>query len=119
MLDEAGEDLAAVHLQTAIDVAERIPPIKPRDELSGDCFDTSASTRRLPADPTLVRAIGGALAVITTLMARQGGASVDEVARLLGIYALATKEACDDEGLIIACWGAILRDVAQTQRGET
>ncbi len=57
--------------------------------------------------------------MFATLMARQGGAPVDEVARLLGIYAAATNERSDDEGLLIACWSAILRDVAEAQRGET
>lgn len=118
MLDEAREQVAAVHLQMAIDVVERIPPMKPGDELPDERFGPSTSAPQLAADPALVRAIGGALAVFATLLARRGGSSVDEVADLLGIYALATQETSADEGLIIACWGAILRDVAEAQRGE-
>ncbi len=118
MLNEAGEDFAASHLQAAIDAAARVAPLKPGEELPDENIDPFASTR-LPAEPAMVRAMGGALAVIATLMARQGGVSVDEVARLLGIYAVATRETSSDEGLIIACWGAILRDVADAQRGQT
>ncbi|NBB42305.1 hypothetical protein [Sphingobium yanoikuyae] len=119
MLDEAREHRAANHLQAAIDAAERVSPMKPGDTLPDDSIDTPESTPQLAADPALVRAIGGALAVFATLMARQGGAPVDEVARLLGIYAAVTKERSDDEGLLVACWGAILRDFAEAQRGGT
>ncbi|WP_157084639.1 hypothetical protein [Sphingomonas pituitosa] len=115
MLDEAGEDRAAIHLQAAIDTAERKAPLKPGEEIADE---TSAVPPRtdLPADPALVRAMGGALAVIASVMARQGDVSLDEIANLLGIYAAATHETSANEGLIIACWGAILRDVAEAQR---
>lgn len=33
LLDEAGEDAAAVHLQWAHDIAARVPPMKPGDEI--------------------------------------------------------------------------------------
>lgn len=116
MLDEAGEGIAAAHLQMAIDVTERIPPMKPGDEMPDESVDTTSPVPPLAAEPTLVRAIGGALAIFATLLARQGGTSVDEISHLLGIYALATQETSADEGLIIASWGAILRDVAEGQR---
>lgn len=119
MLDEAKEDRAANHLQAAIDTAERVPPMKPGDVLPDESIDRADPTPQLAADPTLVRAIGGALALFATLIARQGDTSVDEIARLLGIYAIATDETSGDEGLIIACWGAILRDFAEAQRGGT
>lgn len=117
LLDEAGEEFAAIHLQTAIDAAERVVPARVGDELAEGEGDAS-EPQKLAADPALVRAIGGALAMMATLMARQGGVSVEELARLLGIYAVATKETSPDEGLIIACWGAILRDVAEAQGGD-
>lgn len=115
MLDEAREDHAAVHLQAAIDAAERNPPLKPGEEIPDENSAFPAPTP-IRADPALVRAMGGALAVIATVMTRQGAVSLDEVANLLGIYAAATHETSADEGLIIACWGAILRDVADAQR---
>ena len=52
------------------------------------------------ADPALLRAMGGALAVFATLMARKGIAPLDEIANLLGIYAVVTGETAPDEGLI-------------------
>lgn len=65
------------------------------------------------ADPALVRAMGGALAVFATLMARKGIAPLDEIANLIGIYAVVTGETAPDEGLILGCWGGMLRDAAQ------
>lgn len=112
MLDEAGDSIAAVHLQMAIDVAERGTATGEGDELPDDDADTPG----LRADPALVRAIGGALAVMATLLARQGGPPLDEVANLLGIYATVTKETSAEEALLIACWGAMLRDAAEAQR---
>lgn len=116
LLDEAGESSAARNLQMALDMAERVPIMKPGDELPED--DPPVSPE-MAAEPALVRAIGGALAVIATLMARKDIASVKEVAQLLGIYAVATTETSPDEGTIIACWGAILREVAGVQDGES
>lgn len=112
MLDEAREDLAAVHLQAAIDVAERVPPLRPGDELPDDAAEASPSPD-LVADPALVRAIGGALAVFATVMQRSDPVPLGEIARLLGIYAVLSSETCQQEGLILGCWGAILRDAAQ------
>lgn len=115
MLDEAGEDRAASHLQGAIDAAERVSSMKPGDTLPDDSIDTADPSPQLAADPRLIRAIGGALSVFATLIARQCGTSVDEIARLLGLFAVVTSETADEEGLIIACWGAILRDAAKAQ----
>lgn len=47
-----------------------------------------------------------------------GAAQVEEIARLLGFYAVATKETSEEEGLLIGCWGAIIRDVADAQGGS-
>lgn len=77
-----------------------------------------ADSRPIAADPALVRAIGGALALFATLLARTGVAPVEEIANLLGIYAVVTGETERDEGLILGCWAGMLRDVAQDQNGE-
>lgn len=114
LLDAAHARDVAAHLQMALDVAGRIPPMKPGDELPED----GAGSRPIAADPALVRAMGGALALFATLLARTGVAPVDEIGRLLGIYAVATGETERDEGLILGCWAGMLRDVAQDQNGE-
>ena len=114
LLDAAKAREVAVHLQMALDVADRIPPMKPGDELAED----DAGSRPIAADPALVRAMGGALALFATLLARTGVAPVEEIARLLGIYAVVTGETERDEGLILGCWAAMLRDMAQDQKGE-
>src|SRR3546814_3559315 len=68
---------------------------------------------RITADPALVRAIGGALTVFATLMARKGIESLEETANLLGIYAVLTDEIAPDEALILGCWAGMLRDAAE------
>ncbi|WP_236617641.1 hypothetical protein [Sphingobium ummariense] len=71
----------------------------------------------IAADPALVRAMGGALAMFTALLARKGIATFEETANLLGIYAVTTAETSPEEGLILGCWGGMLRDFAQAQSG--
>ena len=71
---------------------------------------------RLLQDAPLVRAMGGALSMFATLLARQGIVEASEVANLLGIYAVATNEVDNEEGMILGCWAAMIRDVAEQQR---
>lgn len=71
---------------------------------------------RLLQDAPLVRAMGGALSMFATLLARQGIVEASEVANLLGIYAVATSEVDNEEGMILVCWAAMIRDVAEQQR---
>ncbi|ANI80348.1 MULTISPECIES: hypothetical protein [Pseudomonadota] len=71
---------------------------------------------RLLQDAPLVRAMGGALSMFATLLARQGIVEASEVANLLGIYAVATSEVDNEEGMILGCWAAMIRDVAEQQR---
>lgn len=71
---------------------------------------------RVLQDAPLVRAMGGALSMFATLLARQGIAETGEVANLLGIYAVATSEVDNEEGMILGCWAAMIRDVAEQQR---
>jgi len=54
--------------------------------------------------------------MFATLLARQGIAETGEVANLLGIYAVATSEVDNEEGMILGCWAAMIRDVAEQQR---
>lgn len=109
LLDAAGEINAAGHLQMAHDVVSRTVPMPAADATPED----DPELPDLTADPALVRAIGGALAVFATLMSRGGVTPLDEIASTIGIYAVASSETSAQEGLILGCWGAMLREVAQ------
>jgi hypothetical protein len=112
LLDEAGESKAALYLQWAHDIAARVPPTM---EIDDDFGGDPELSRPLPFDKSLVRAIGGAFAVIGTIMARDTGTSVKELAKAMGIYAAVIGEADPDEGLLIAAWAAMLHEVADEQ----
>lgn len=116
LLDETGEGLAAAHLQAALDATERVPPMRPGDELD-DTADASTCTS-LATDPALVRAIGGALAVIAMLLSRAAITSTDEFANVLSIYATVSAEEHPAEGLALAYWAGVLRDVADNNAGS-
>jgi hypothetical protein len=112
LLDEAGESKAALHLQWAHDITARVPLTEKVDHDFGGNAELS---RPLPFDKSLVRAIGGAFAVIGTIMARDTGTSVKELAKAMGIYAAVTGGTDPDEGLLIAAWAAMLHEVADEQ----
>lgn len=105
LLDEAGEQDAALHQRRAHDTLARVPPVE-RD-------DDAPKLPELGSDPALVNAIGNAFAVFATLMQRGGPVPLDEMARMLGIYAVVSSETSPQEGLLLGCWAAILRDAAQ------
>lgn len=105
MLDEAGDETTAgAHLQMALDSLTAAPSSAP----GGEAFPGAGIS-----DPTLVRSMGGALAVLAGLLEGKGIASVEEISNMLGIYAVVTGETSPDEGLILACWAGTLRDLAQ------
>jgi hypothetical protein len=60
----------------------------------------------------LVRATGGALLMIATLLQRDGLLSVEELAGQLGIYGVISGESSREEGLILAAWSGMLSDMA-------
>lgn len=64
-------------------------------------------------DPTLVRAVGGALSIFATLLSRRGMVDMHKIANLLGIYAVATSETDETKGSILGCWAGMLRNVAE------
>ncbi|UZW58070.1 hypothetical protein NUH86_22640 (plasmid) [Sphingobium sp. JS3065] len=66
-------------------------------------------------DAALVRAMGGALSIFATLLTRRGIADMSELADLLGLYAVATSQADEAEGMILGCWAGMLKDVAEHQ----
>lgn len=100
MLDESGERTAAAYLQHALDIL----PEDPRDD--------TAEYRLRPHMP-VIRAMGGALALVATLIARGGDVSLDEFSRLMSIYAVATSETADDEGMVLAYWAGMVSDAAE------
>lgn len=108
ILDEGGEAVSAAHLQTALDALAGVEPVEPDERLLRQAA--------VAADPAIVRAIGGALAVISAVIERHGETSMEEVANILGIYAAVTGETASDEGLILAYWAATLRDAVQSRR---
>jgi hypothetical protein len=84
----------------------------------GHATGGEADLARIAKPTPLVRAMGGALTVLATLMARAGIAPLEETADLFGIYAVLTDEIDPDEGLILGFWASMLRDAADGMHGE-
>lgn len=105
ILDEAGEATPAALLQQALDALA--------DGESGAPDSGLLQQAAIAADPTMVRAIGGALAVICTILGREKISSVEEISGILGVYAAKTAEQASAEGLILGYWAAMLRDVSE------
>lgn len=112
-LDAARTNLngADAHLQMAIDAASGVAPLGEGASIE----DEAASLNLLTVDKTVVRAMGGALALFATLLSRQGLVTSAEVGELLGIFAVVTGEEDRTEGLILGCWAAMIRDLAARQ----
>ena len=115
LLDRAGEDAAAIYLQQAHDIAARLTALRADDAADPD---RRAQERATSLDPALVKAIGGALAVVSALLEKSGVATTDDFAQALGIYATVSRGENEDEGLALAYWAATLRDVAEFNRRE-
>lgn len=112
-LDAARTNLngADAHLQMAIDTASGVAPLGKGENIE----DEAANLDLLTVDKTLVRAMGGALAMFATLLSRQGIVTSAEVGELLGIFAVVTGDEDRTEGLILGCWAAMIRDLAARQ----
>jgi indole-3-glycerol phosphate synthase len=63
-------------------------------------------------EKALVRATGGAILMIATLLQREGLMSVADLASKLGLYGAISAETCEEEGLILAAWSSMLTEVA-------
>ncbi|QWT16577.1 hypothetical protein [Sphingobium xenophagum] len=105
MLDDAGHDIPAGHLKLALDMAEKALAEDHEPE-------AMAETDILVMDPRAVRALGGAFAVIGTVLARSNIVPMRELADILAIYAATTSESDPPQGLLIACWAGILKEAA-------
>lgn len=88
------DDLASAVMSSAYGCG--CPP--PFDRPKEDGMANTEQSSDIATDPALVRAMGGALAVFATLIARKGIAPLDGIPKLLGIYALVSAEAAPDEG---------------------
>jgi hypothetical protein len=106
MLEQADHAQAMLHLHSAIDAAKR-PPFIATD---GDDPNTL-----WPMDRPLTRAIGGAFAILGTLLQRQEVCSVDELADVFKVFAVVTSERDDREGIYLACWANVLRELAEAR----
>jgi hypothetical protein len=110
LLDDAGEFVAAVHLEQAIDALD-----EPAWQGGGE---QSIPPLIAPKDPVMARALGGALAVIGTVLHRSGVVEIDELARLLGIFATVTSERDPASGTLIAGWGGMMMDLSEDFRKD-
>lgn len=101
LLDDVGLDVPAGHLKLALDMARKV-----------SSEDEEPEADILVMDPRAVRALGGAFAVIGTVLARSNIVPMRELADILAIYAATTSESDPPQGLLIACWAGILKEAA-------
>ena len=107
LLGGAGEhDTAAAHLQLAHDLVKGVQPGLIDDALAGAGLDD------LRMDRAAVRAVGGTLTVLASLLGRAGVVPMREFADILAIYATITSENDRPQGLLIGCWASVLREAA-------
>lgn len=66
-----------------------------------------------PLDAALVRAMGGALGILATLLQRGGLTTVEDFGNMLGIYALVSGENSAEEADILGCWAGIIGQISQ------
>ena len=108
LLDDAGELVAAAHLEQAISYLD--DPIDAQQRAMPELI--------APKDPMMARAFGGALAVIGTILQRSGVVDMDELARLFGIYAILMGNDDPAPATLIAGWGGMLLQTAEDLRKE-
>lgn len=72
-----------------------------------------------PFDAALVRAMGGALGILATLLQRGGLTTVEDFGNMLGIYALVSGENSADEANILGCWAGIVGQISQKRIEDT
>lgn len=66
-----------------------------------------------PLNAALVRAMGGALGILATLLQRGGLTTVEDFGNMLGVYAVVSGENSADEGDILGCWAGIIDQVSK------
>lgn len=115
LLAEAGERDATSHLHMAHDLVAGNLQQSPQEDKEESGESESSPDPDFTSDLVLVKAVGGALAMLATFMSRRGVAPLDEIASALGVYAVISSESCGPEGAVIACWAQMLRDAAEAQ----
>ncbi len=110
LLDDAGEFVAAAHLEQAIAVLDDPAPAEGGERAMPELV--------APKDPAMARALGGALAVIGTVLHRSNVVEIDELARLLGIFAIITGENDPASGTLMAGWGGMMLELSEDFRKE-
>jgi hypothetical protein len=103
---DGGHATAASHLQLAHDL------IKGGATREPDTGSATACEDELAMDRTAVRALGGTLSVLASVLGRAGVIPMRELGDILAIYATITSESDRPQGLLIACWASMLRDAA-------
>lgn len=103
---DGGHATAASHLQLAYDLIRGGASPRPDDGLA------TAGEDELAMDRTAVRALGGTLGVLASVLGRAGIIPMCELADILAIYATITSEDDRPQGLLIACWASMLREMA-------
>ncbi len=83
-----------------------IPPRPENPEVDDDHLPPQ------PLDAPLVRAMGGALGIVATILQRGGLTSAEEFGKILGIYGVVSAETCAEEGLILGCWAGMVDQLA-------
>lgn len=101
-LDRASEAGPAGYLQMAHDMTlaawrEADPGPQPEEN-------------ELVLHPAAVRALGGVLSLFAAVLQTKGVMPRAELADLLALYATATGQTDQHEGLLLACWAGMLRD---------
>lgn len=110
LLDDAGEFVAAAHLEQAISVLDDPAPAERGERAIPELVP--------PKDPAMARALGGALAVIGTVLHRSNVVEIDELARLLGIFAIITGENDPASGTLMAGWGGMMLELSEDFRKD-
>lgn len=109
---DGGHATAASHLQLAHDLIKGDASRQPDDSA------VTAGEDELAMDRTAVRALGGTLSVLASVLGREGVIPMRELGDLLAIYATITSESDRPQGLLIACWASMIRDAADHSAKE-
>lgn len=107
-LADAAADSASTYLEYAIACLDLVVEGMLDMGRSGEPFAVA------PRDPVMVRAMGGALSIIGTVLARKDVVPLDELGQLLGIFATVSAEDDPACGTIIAAWGGMMIDAARS-----
>lgn len=101
-------DLGLVPAATYLDYA--IASIDRADEMDRSDDDPVMIP---PHDPVLVRAMGGAMTILGTVLARSDLVELDELGRLFGLFATVSARHDPAMGTIVAGWGGMILSAAQ------